>query len=100
MEFRLSLTPGGGRRSVLSHAIKFRLEKELKRRAMALGLKVHGIRAERGKIVCDVSLQSHHVKSNMTRALWGAINGIIKREMPHLVRKGTRSPGASGFDYY
>lgn len=101
MEFKLNIRPGGGRGAGLPDTIRYRLEKDLKRRAEALGLRVYSVRAERGKITIDALFQGHMVKSNIERAIWGAINGIFKKEMPHMVKKGSRSPGGfKGFDYY
>lgn len=96
LEFQLNVATAG--RLSLPPNMQYRLEREIKYRAQALGLKVYGIRFNRNRLELDVLLQSNMVKVNIERALYGAINGLIKREMPHLVRKN-RGGGPSGSFY-
>jgi hypothetical protein len=87
-EFRLSLNISGpGRRPSLPDALRYRLEKEIRRRAEALGLRVYSIRMEMGRFRLDALLQANMNRANIERALWGAINGMLRKEMPHLVKR-------------
>lgn len=87
-EFRIGLnTFGKGRRSSLPDGTAYRIEKELRRRAEAMGVRVYGIRLEATRIVMEVLLQPTMVKENIERALHGALNAILQRDVPHLVKR-------------
>lgn len=101
-EFRLSLNVSGpGRRPSLPDAIKYRLDKALRRQAEAMGLRVYSSSFESGRIKMDVLLQGHMNRVNVERGLWGVINGLLKKEMPHMVKrtgkKGLSDPYGGGF---
>lgn len=97
-EFRLTLNAmaPGRRASNLPDAIRYRLDRELRRRAEMMGLRVYDLRFEMHRIVLEALLQPNMVKQNIERVLWGAINGMLKKEMPHLVKRTGHRPGPSG----
>jgi hypothetical protein len=87
-EYRLALNVSGpGRRPSLPDGIRYRVEKAIKRRAEILGLRVYSLRFDSGRIQMDYLIQPSMVKANIERTLHGAINGIMKKEMPHLVKR-------------
>lgn len=87
-EYRLSLNVSGpGRRPALPDGIKYRVEKALKRRAEILGLRVYSLRIDSGRIQMDYLIQPTMVKANIERVLHGAITALIKKEMPHLIKR-------------
>lgn len=91
-EFRLSLNVSSySRRPSLPDGIRYRIEKELRRRAEAMGLRVYSMKMDTARIQIDALLQPNMSRTNVERALWGAINGILKKEMPHLIKRtGTK----------
>jgi hypothetical protein len=90
-EYRLALNVSGpGRRPALPDGIRYRVEKAIKRRAEILGLRVYSLRIDQGRIQMDYLIQPNMVKANIERTLHGAINGILKKEMPHLVKRTGR----------
>lgn len=102
-EFRLNLNTGGSRTgSALPDAMKYRLDRELRRRGEMLGLRVYDVRVEMSRIVMEALVQPNMVIGNVERSLWGAINGLLQREMPHLVKRTGKGRGPSrqtGFFY-
>lgn len=87
-EFRLNLNAGAsGRRPGLPDGLRYRIDKALRRQAEALGLRVYLLTLDSARIRMDVLLQGHMNRSNMERALWGVINGIMRKEMPHMVKR-------------
>lgn len=100
-EFRLQLNVVGKvRRGSMPDGVRYRVEKAIKRRAEVMGLRVYSLRMDSGRIILDALLQPNMARTNIERAMWGAINGILRKEMPHLVKrtgkKGMPSP-AGGF---
>ncbi|HBW46709.1 TPA: hypothetical protein DEF17_02100 [bacterium] len=96
-EFRLSLNISGiARRPSLPDGTRYRVEKALLRRAEALGLRVYSMRMDTARIQLDALLQPNMSRANIERALWGSINAILRKEMPHLVKrtgkKGANTP--------
>ncbi len=91
LEFRIGLNvAGGGRRSTLPEGTSYRIEKEVRRRAEMLGLRVYGVKIESSRILVDVLFQPTMVKENIERGLNGAIRAILQRDVPHLVKRTGR----------
>ncbi len=93
-EFRLTLNVSGPkRRPSLPDGTRARIEKELRRRAESLGLRVYSLRMDMARIQMDALLQPNMPKPNVERALWGAINGVLQKEMPHLIKRTGQKQG-------
>mgnify|MGYP001578819917 CR=1 FL=1 len=87
-EFRLNLNVvGRARRPSMPDGIRYRIDKAIRRRAEMLGLRVYLLQMDAGRIRMDALLQPQMNRSNIERAMWGAINGILRREMPHMVKR-------------
>lgn len=86
LELSLPGRAGAARKSPFSLEQRKTLEKEIARRAEAMHLRVSSCRMERGKIRLSAILPPHLRLENVTRALRGALNGIMKRQYPHLAR--------------
>lgn len=93
-EFRLNLNViGRARRPSLPDGIRYRIDKAIRRRAEMLGLRVYALQMDAGRIRLDALLQPNMNRTNIERALWGAINAIMRKEMPHMVKRtGRKGP--------
>lgn len=102
-EFRLNLNVTGKvRRPGLPDGLRYRIDKAIRRQAEAMGLRVYSLTLDSARIRMDALLQPNMNRANIERGLWGIINGIMRREMPHMVKRtGTkgRAPDVGGFFY-
>ncbi|MEW5692367.1 MAG: hypothetical protein AB1765_03620 [Candidatus Hydrogenedentota bacterium] len=88
IELKLSFSmPDRASRSRLSEGLKHRIRKQLERNIIIMGIKVHNMLIDSARIKLDLTLPPNTDRPNIERALYGILNGILKREVPHLVKR-------------